>query len=86
MRAVYFGTSRFAVPALEALVASPIEVAAVFTQPDRPAGRGRPLVAPPVKVCALGAGLPVLQPERIRAVDIAEYRPDVALRRPMDKF
>ncbi len=79
MRAVFFGTSEFAVPALRALIASPVEVAAVFTQPDRPAGRGRRLTPSPVKACALEAGLPVLQPERIRSTDVAEFRPDLGI-------
>ncbi|MDE0331726.1 MAG: methionyl-tRNA formyltransferase [Nitrospinae bacterium] len=79
MRAVFFGTSEFAVPALRALMASPIEVAAVFTQPDRPSGRGRRLTPPPVKACATEAGLPVSQPERVRSNDIAESRPDVGI-------
>ena len=79
MRAVFFGASEFAAPTLRALMASPIELAAVFTQPDRPAGRGRKLTPPPVKTLALEAGLPVLQPERIRSTDVAEFRPDVGV-------
>ncbi len=79
MRTVFFGTSEFAVPTLQALVDSPVEVAAVFTQPDRPAGRGRRLTPPPVKMLALEAGLTVLQPERIRSTDIADFRPDVGV-------
>jgi methionyl-tRNA formyltransferase len=66
MRAVFLGTPRFAVPALEAMVAAGHEVVAVYTQPDRPKGRGRELAQSPVKECALRHGLPVLQPERIR--------------------
>lgn len=79
MRAVFFGTSEFAVPTLRTLMASPVEVAAVFTQPDRPAGRGRRLTPPPVKACALEAGLPVLQPEKVRSTDVAEFRPDLGI-------
>lgn len=79
MRAVFLGTSGFAVPALEALAASPVEIAAVFTQPDRPAGRGRKPAPPPVKARALEAGLPVAQPERIRAAAVAAYQPDVGV-------
>ena len=79
MQAVFFGTSEFAVPTLRALMASPVEVAAVFTQPDRPAGRGRRLTPSPVKACALKAGLPVLQPERIRSTDVAEFQPDLGI-------
>ena len=79
MRAVFFGASEFAAPTLRALMASPIELAAVFTQPDRPAGRGRKLTPPPVKTLALEAGFSVLQPERIRSTDVAEFRPDVGV-------
>lgn len=80
MRVVFFGTSEFAVPTLRALMASAVvEVVAVFTQPDRPAGRGRRLTPPPVKTCALEAGLPVLQPERIRSTDVADFRPDLGI-------
>ena len=79
MRAVFFGTSEFAVPTLRALTASSVEVAAVFTQPDRPAGRGRRLTPPPVKTPGLEAGLPVLQPEKVRSTDVAEFRPDVGV-------
>ena len=49
MRIVFLGTPEFAVPSLAALCDSSIEVAAVFTQPDRPAGRGRKRTPPPVK-------------------------------------
>ena len=79
MRTVFLGTPEFALPSLEALVASPIGVEAVFTQPDRPAGRGRKLTPPPVKVRALELGLEVLQPERVRSVDIEAFRPDAAV-------
>jgi methionyl-tRNA formyltransferase len=56
------GTPEFAVPALTALHKAGHTVAAVFTQPDRPAGRGRRLTPPPVKQAALELGLPVWQP------------------------
>jgi methionyl-tRNA formyltransferase len=62
-RIVYAGTPEFAVPALQALLDSGVEVVAVYTQPDRPAGRGRKLAASPVKQLALELGLPVEQPE-----------------------
>ena len=61
-RIIYAGTPEFAVPALEALLHIGFDVVAVYTQPDRPAGRGRKLQASPVKQCALDAGLSVLQP------------------------
>jgi methionyl-tRNA formyltransferase len=78
---VYAGTPEFAVPALEAIVAAGHRVAAVYTQPDRPAGRGRTLTAPAVKTRALALGLPVLQPATLRDPDaaavLASFRPDV---------
>lgn len=66
------GTPDFAVPCLEALVAAGHEVAAVYSQPDKPKGRGHSLTAPPVKQCALGLGLPVLQPLALRTDEAAE--------------
>ncbi len=76
MRVLFFGTPAFAVPSLEALLAADIHVAAVVTQPDRVAARSHStLVAPPVKQCALAAGIRVLQPERPRGDDfLAEVR------------
>jgi methionyl-tRNA formyltransferase len=62
---VFFGSPEIAVPFLEAL-AGHADVAAVVSQPDRPAGRGRHVVEPPVKVAARRLGAPVLQPERVR--------------------
>lgn len=66
MKIVYAGTPEFAVPALAALLASPHTVCAVYTQPDRPAGRGRKLQASPVKQCAQAHGIPVFQPESLK--------------------
>ena len=81
LRIVYAGTPDFAVPALRALIDSPHEVAAVLTQPDRPAGRGKRLRASPVKQVAEAAGLPVLQPATLRdpavLAELAALRPDV---------
>lgn len=69
------GTPDFAVPTLEALVASPRHrLAAVVCQPDQPRGRGHRLAAPPVKEAALRHGLPVLQPTRLRSKDGARQR------------
>jgi methionyl-tRNA formyltransferase len=65
-RIIFAGSPEFAVPALERLAASPHQVVAVLTQPDRPAGRGRHLQASPVKQCALGRGIEVLQPESLK--------------------
>jgi methionyl-tRNA formyltransferase len=66
MRAVFLGTSDFAVPSLRALIAGNYEVCAVFTQPDRPAGRGQKIQMSSVKRYALELGLEIFQPERIR--------------------
>ncbi|HTM70996.1 MAG TPA: methionyl-tRNA formyltransferase [Luteimonas sp.] len=65
MRIVFAGTPEFAVPSLRA-AAQRGEVVAAYTQPDRPAGRGRGLQASPVKLEALQRGIPVLQPETLR--------------------
>ncbi|MDR3207192.1 MAG: methionyl-tRNA formyltransferase, partial [Oscillospiraceae bacterium] len=62
----------FAVPSLEALLAAGHEAAAVFTQPDRPRGRGLATVPSPVKVCALKHGLPLCQPETFKGGGPAE--------------
>jgi methionyl-tRNA formyltransferase len=67
LRIVFFGTPAFAVPSLDALLrASPHTVVGVVTQPDRPRGRGQKLSDAPVKARAVDAGLPVLQPERMK--------------------
>lgn len=69
MRIAFFGTPAPAVPALSAFVAAPdVTVAAVVTNPDRPAGRGYTLRPPPVKEAAQEAGLPVWQPEKPREI------------------
>ncbi len=66
LRLVFMGTPQFAVPILEALIKSGEEILAVVTQPDKPAGRGKKLTPPPVKVLAEKHGLPVLQPQKIK--------------------
>ncbi len=66
------GTPDFSVPTLSALAEAGHEIALVVTQPDRPAGRGGHLKACPVKEWALAHGLPVFQPERIRAQEALE--------------
>lgn len=66
MRLVFAGTPETALPSLEALLASPHEVAAVVTRPDAPAGRGRHLVASPVGARAAEAGVEVLKPAKAR--------------------
>ena len=70
MRIVFFGSPDFAVPALEALIAHH-DVALVVTQPDKPAGRGGKLTSPAIKVVAERAGLPVLQPPKVRPPEVA---------------
>ncbi len=65
MRLLFFGTPEFAVPSLDA-VAEEHEIALVVAQPDKPAGRGMKMQAPPVAVRARELGLPLLQPARIR--------------------
>ena len=67
MRIVFAGTPDFAVPSLRA-AAQHNEVVAVYTQPDRPAGRGRELTPSPVKREALLRGIDVVQPENFRSV------------------
>ncbi|MHB0868594.1 MAG: methionyl-tRNA formyltransferase [Chloroflexota bacterium] len=81
IRVVFMGTARFAVPSLDVLVREGYGVAAVFTQPPRPAGRGRKLTASPVQVAAERLGLPVLTPEKLRSPEavasVADLRPDL---------
>lgn len=81
LRLVFAGTPDFAVPSLGSCVESPLDVVAVYTQPDRPAGRGRKLTPSPVKQAALSAGLRVEQPESFRPAAVrrrlAELAPDL---------
>jgi methionyl-tRNA formyltransferase len=72
MRLVFMGTPESAVPALRRCVEDGHEVAAVWTQPDRPAGRGNKLKAPPVKEYALARGLVVHQPSKIKTPEALE--------------
>lgn len=67
MRVVFLGTPVFAVPSLRALLQSRCKVCAVFTQPDRPSGRGHRPQPPPVKVLASENNIPIYQPEKIRS-------------------
>lgn len=66
LRIIFAGTPEFAAHHLKALIASDHDVVAVYTQPDRPAGRGKKLQASPVKQLALDANIPVEQPERLK--------------------
>ncbi len=81
MRVVFAGTPDFSVPVLEALLGSRHTVVGVFTQPDRPAGRGRRLTLSPVKKLALEHGLSVYQPVSLRPSDarraLASLHPDL---------
>jgi methionyl-tRNA formyltransferase len=79
-RIVFMGTPEFAVPALLALDKGH-QVVGVVTQPDRPSGRGRKMVAPPVKEVALARELPLIQPETLRMPEamqqLASWQPDL---------
>ncbi|MBI3353322.1 MAG: methionyl-tRNA formyltransferase [Nitrospirae bacterium] len=81
MKIIFMGTPEFAVPSLDALLNSKHNVAAIVTQPDKPAGREKRLTPPPVKVRALKAGLTVLQPERMKdegfIKTLSELIPDI---------
>lgn len=82
-RLIFAGTPEFAVPALHALLSSDYTVVAVYTQPDRPAGRGRQLRPSPVKTQALAAGIPVYQPTHLRdprvQAELAALTPDLVI-------
>jgi methionyl-tRNA formyltransferase len=81
LRLVFAGTPDFAVPGLRACVAAGADIVAVYTQPDRPAGRGRKLAPSPVKQAALEAGIPVEQPESLKTPEaqarLRDYAPDL---------
>ncbi|MGH7783832.1 MAG: methionyl-tRNA formyltransferase, partial [Candidatus Binatia bacterium] len=83
MKIVFMGTPKAAVPSLEQLVRDGHEVAAVYTQPDRPSGRGNKIVFSPVKEFVVANDLPVFQPEKIRTDDALElfrsHEADVAI-------
>ena len=81
MRIVFAGTPEFAAQHLEALLQAGYQVEAVYTQPDRPAGRGQKLMPSPVKQLALQHGLPVMQPATLRDAEaqhaLAALQPDL---------
>ena len=81
MRVVFMGTPEFAVPCLEHLLLNQYQVVAVYTPPDKPAGRGRTLVAPPLKRVAAGWQLPVVQVADFKnseaVAQLAGWQPDV---------
>jgi methionyl-tRNA formyltransferase len=69
---IFMGTPQFAVTILESLLQSSYQVLAVYTQPDKPAGRGHPVVFPPVKKLALKRQIPVIQPETLKSSEVVE--------------
>jgi methionyl-tRNA formyltransferase len=83
MKIVFMGTPQAAVPSLERCLSDGHEVVAVYTQPDRPSGRGNKITFSPVKECALGHGLPVHQPLKIKTPEAIElfrsHQADVAV-------
>ncbi len=72
MKIVFMGTPKAAVPTFERIMFDGHEIAAVYTQPDRPAGRGNKITFSPVKEYALEKGVPVFQPQKIRTVESIE--------------
>lgn len=72
LRIVFFGTPEFAVASMEAILKEGHEIAAVVTAPDKPAGRGKHIMTSAVKDAALRHGLPVLQPEKLKAPEFIE--------------
>lgn len=81
MKILFMGTPEFAVPSLDMLVQQGYDIVGVVTQPDKPKGRGNKLTPPPVKEYALGKGIPVLQPEKVKtpefAAQIKALQPDL---------
>ena len=81
LRLVFAGTPEFSVPCFETCRASGAEMLAVYSQPDRPAGRGRKITPSPVKQAALAAGIRIEQPESLKSAEVqqllADYRPDL---------
>ncbi len=81
LRLIFAGTPDFAAPSLQALLDAGYLVEAVYTQPDRPAGRGRLLRASPLKARAMAAGIPVFQPSTLRdaavQAELAALKPDL---------
>ena len=81
LRIVFAGTPEFAAEHLKALLASPYDIVAVYTQPDRPAGRGQKLMPSPVKQLALEHNIPVMQPPTLRnaeaQAEMAALKPDL---------
>lgn len=83
LKLVFAGTPEFSLPCLRVLLGGPNVLQAVYTQPDRPAGRGRQLSASPVKQLALARGIEVRQPRSLRDVEaqtaLRELQPDLMI-------
>ena len=83
VRTVFMGTPQFAATILESLLRSSCQVLAVYTQPDKPAGRGRPVVFLPVKKLALERQIPVIQPETFKSSEVmnklASFQPELVI-------
>ena len=83
MRIVFMGTPEFAIVPLESLILNRYQVVAVYTQPDKPVGRGRSLSPSPVKKAALTWNLPVVQPSSLKNTEavasLADFHPDVVV-------
>lgn len=77
LKIIFAGTPAFALPMLEALFESPHEICAVFTQPDRPAGRGQKINASPIKQFAVENHLPIFQPNTLRDPQIQQQIADL---------
>ena len=81
MKIIFAGTPDFAVPTLQALINSQHQISAVYTQPDRPAGRGQKMTHSPVKSLAVSANIPVYQPENFKQAEsiniLASLKPDL---------
>jgi len=82
-RTVFMGTPEFALPTLEGLLASGVNLVGVYTQPDRPKGRGKKLAASPVKQLALEHEIPIFQPQKLRdplaVAELQELQPDLII-------
>ncbi len=90
MRIIFFGTPQFAIPTLDALIASPHDVIAVVTQPDKRRGRRESVSPPPVKKTGIRAGVSVLQPLKLRDADfmnhVTSLKPDLGVVAAYGKF
>jgi methionyl-tRNA formyltransferase len=81
IRTVFMGTPDFALETLQGLIDAGLDLVGIYTQPDRPKGRGKKLAAPPVKELALEHNIPVFQPQKLRATEavaeLQELAPDL---------